>query len=181
MAAAQNKRLMNALVMRDAPNGGSGAELPASSLGGGSPPRVSTAELLQAVVDGCRCIEGGGGADGGELRDEEIEALLDRAEGDSDEEPCTTQELADASNASDPRHAGAMHQPMFFGSPLELISAVSKLTHPDLREFRSCAYEWIRRQGEQATCAGDGFRGRPQRHPGGAGGHLPEPSSHPRV
>jgi hypothetical protein len=92
VAAAQNKRVMNALVMRDAPGagggneGGEGGADGGHGSGGGMARTVPIAELLRAVMDGCRCIENGG-VDGGAanvLNGEEIEAILDRAEADFD-------------------------------------------------------------------------------------------------
>ena len=102
VAAAQNKRVMNALVMRDAPGaGGIGEDGKDGNEGGGQARAVPMAELLRAVMDGCRCIENGGaaGADGGTanvLNGEEIEAILDRAEADFDL----------ATNATDSGRAG---------------------------------------------------------------------------
>ena len=89
VAAAQNKRVMNALVMRDAPGAGGvgeGGEGGAEGGAGAAARAVPMAELLRAVMDGCRCIENGG-VDGGNvsaLNSEEIEAILDRAEADSE-------------------------------------------------------------------------------------------------
>ncbi len=92
VAAAQNKRVMNALVMRDAPGaggvgeGGEGGAEGGAGAGGGPARAVPMAELLRAVMDGCRCIENGGvdGGSVGALNSEEIDAILDRAEADSD-------------------------------------------------------------------------------------------------
>jgi hypothetical protein len=98
VAAAQNKRVMNALVMRDAPGaggigeGGEGGTEGGAGAGGGQARAVPMAELLRAVMDGCRCIENGG-VDGGStnaLNSEEIDAILDRAEADVDSGANTT-------------------------------------------------------------------------------------------
>ena len=107
VAAAQNKLLMNALVMRDAPNGAGGGGGGGGGLGGGAAPRLSVSDLLQAVVDGCHCVNsvGGGGGDGEQLREEDIDALLDRAEADTDVEGNTTQ--AGAGNQSAAKEAAA--------------------------------------------------------------------------
>jgi hypothetical protein len=91
VAAAQNKRVMNALVMRDAPGaggvdaGGEGGAEGGAGAGAGQARVVPIAELLRAVMEGCRCIENGG-VDGtvNALNSEEIEAILDRAESDLD-------------------------------------------------------------------------------------------------